>query len=163
MAVRPEQEASKTRVCPGPRNTRKAIFLKQRRERQLESHKNTQAILSILHCGSAALGMRKCRFEDAEVPLWECGSAALSAISHCRMTFFALLAMLFIYFCATRPCLHLIKTGKKRRRNGFPKRCFWYEKSVWILRFIGLTYVNAYIGTANSQFAPFCILRNMFT
>ncbi len=83
MAVRPEQEASKTRVCPGPRNTRKAIFLKQRRERQLESHKNTQAILSILHCGSAALGMRKCRFEDAEVPLWECESAALG-MRKCR-------------------------------------------------------------------------------
>ena len=111
--------------------------------------------------------MRKCRFEDAEVPLWECGSAALSAISHCRMTFFALLAMLFIYFCATRPCLHLIKTGKKRRRNGFPKRCFWYEKSVWILRFIGLTYVNAYIGTANSPFfqewcCVFCCSATLF-
>ena len=128
MAVRPEQEASKTRVCPGPRNTRKAIFLKQRRERQLESHKNTQAILSILHCGSAALGMRKCRFEDAEVPLWECGSAALSAISHCRMTFFALLAMLFIYFCATRPCLHLIKTGQKKTAERIPQKVFLVRK-----------------------------------
>ena len=37
------------------------------------------------------------------------------------------------------------------------------KNAVRILRFIDLTYVNACIGTANSPFAPFCILRNMFT